>query len=415
VSAVSPLHLFEGFGIELEYMLVDAETLAVLPVTDRVLRAVAGEYVSEIDLGELAWSNELVLHVIELKTNGPARSLVGLPHVFGAHIAHINALLEPHGGCLMPSAMHPWMDPCHETRLWPHEYHPVYEAFNRIFNCQGHGWANVQSVHLNLPFADDAEFARLHAAIRLLLPILPALAASSPIVAGRLSGFLDTRLEMYRTNARRIPSITGRVIPEPVFTRHEYEQGLLRRLYHDIAPYDPDGILQHEWLNARGAIARFDRHAIEIRLLDVQECPLADLAICAAIVEILQGLIAERWSGLADQQTWPVEPLQAILLATIRHAEQAVVSHSRYLRALGFPDGPRCTAGELWHHLLATTSLLADHSPWAGPLRTVLRQGPLARRLVSAMQADPAPERLRTAYRALCHCLATNTMFTGFG
>jgi hypothetical protein len=32
-------------------------------------------------------------------------------------------------------------------------------------------------------------------------------------------------------------------------------------------------VLRHEWVNARGAIARFDRSAIEIRVLDVAECP----------------------------------------------------------------------------------------------------------------------------------------------
>ena len=52
-------------------------------------------------------------------------------------------------------------------------------------------------------------------------------------------------------------------------------------MYDDIAPLDPDAVLQHEWLNARGAIARFDRNTIELRVLDVQECPRADLAICA--------------------------------------------------------------------------------------------------------------------------------------
>ena len=65
------LHLFEGYGIELEYMIVDRDTLDVLPVTDRVLEQVAGETVNEVERGPLGWSNELVLHVIELKTNGP--------------------------------------------------------------------------------------------------------------------------------------------------------------------------------------------------------------------------------------------------------------------------------------------------------------------------------------------------------
>ena len=133
------LRLFEGFGIELEYMIVDADTLSVLPVTDEVLKSFAGSYVSDVEEGEIAWSNELVLHVIELKTNGPASSLEPLPDLFQRDLARIATALEDLGGRLMPTGMHPWMDPATETQLWPHEYSPVYESFNRIFGCQGHG------------------------------------------------------------------------------------------------------------------------------------------------------------------------------------------------------------------------------------------------------------------------------------
>jgi glutamate---cysteine ligase / carboxylate-amine ligase len=412
MSTDTALPLFAGFGIELEYMLVDAETLAVLPVSDQILHAVAGEYASEVDMGEVAWSNELVLHVIELKTNGPAQGLTGLPSAFAAHIAHVNSLLAPLGGRLMPSAMHPWMAPRYETRLWPHEYNPVYVVFDRIFGCHGHGWANLQSVQLNLPFANDAEFGPLHTAIRLLLPMMPALAASSPIVERRLTGFLDTRMEVYRTNAARIPSIAGDIIPEPVFTRHDYQQRILQRLYRDIAPYDPEGILQYEWLNARGAIARFDRNTIEIRVLDVQECPWADLAICAAIVEVLKAMMAERWCRLTEQQAWSASALRTMLLDTIRAADRAVITDTRYLHSFGF-QGQTCTAGELWHHLLAATTILDEQSPWSLPLQTIVQQGPLARRILHALQEDLSPARLRAVYRRLCTCLATNTLFTG--
>src|SRR5262245_16606836 len=35
----TPLHLFEGTGIELEYMIVDAESLSVKPVADELLKS----------------------------------------------------------------------------------------------------------------------------------------------------------------------------------------------------------------------------------------------------------------------------------------------------------------------------------------------------------------------------------------
>ena len=70
--------LFEAVGVELEYMIVDAASLDVLPKSDEIIYAVAREYTSEIERDTLAWSNELVLHVLEIKTNGPAASLAGL-------------------------------------------------------------------------------------------------------------------------------------------------------------------------------------------------------------------------------------------------------------------------------------------------------------------------------------------------
>ena len=68
----------EVFGVELEYMIVDRTSLDVSPVADRVLEAAAGEIVGDVELGEISWSNELALHVIELKTSQPASS-VGTP------------------------------------------------------------------------------------------------------------------------------------------------------------------------------------------------------------------------------------------------------------------------------------------------------------------------------------------------
>ena len=402
-----PLSLFEAFGIELEYMIVAADSLDVRPITDRVLHAVAGAFEAEVELGDISWSNELALHVIELKTTGPVGSLESLSKRFQANVARINDLLLSHDARLMPTAMHPWIDPHAELKLWPHEYNAVYEAYNRIFDCTGHGWANLQSVHLNLPFANDEEFGKLHAAIRLLLPLLPALAASSPIIERRASGICDTRLEVYRTNSRRVPSVSGLVIPEPVYTREAYEREIFAKMYADIAPLDPDGTLQHEWLNSRGAIARFDRNAIEIRVLDIQECPAADLAICSLIVDTLRRLVAEEWSSTAAQQSLATERLASILSSAIRDADGAIIEDPEFLHAFG--GSAPVTAGELWRRL--ATPLLESSSEFGAPLRIILEQGPLSRRILKQFANASTDASLFETYRKLCNCLATGKLF----
>lgn len=401
------LHLFEAFGVELEYMIVEAESLNVCTIADKVLMAAAGcdDPIDEVELGEIAWSNELALHVLELKTNRPAAGLASLAQHFQDNITRVNEILAPHQARLMPTAMHPWMDSLTEMKLWPHVHNPVYEAYNRIFDCRGHGWANLQSVHLNLPFTGDQEFGLLHAAIRLLLPILPAIAASSPIADSACTGMADYRLNVYRNNSKRVPAVTGAVVPEAVFTQHDYEQGILQPLYRDIAPLDPDGILQHEWLNARGAIARFDRDAIEIRVLDIQECPAADLAICQAIHTVLQAMIDNRWSDAPSREAFDENLLADILLATSVDAEKTVIDNARYLQQFGFPES-RATAGELWSHLREQFS---GPQAFAPEIAAILKSGTLATRIVNAFQNDPS--RLAEIYRELCDCLAAGKMF----
>jgi len=407
MSDRAPLHLFAGYGVELEYMIVDRERLDVLPVTDELIRAVHGSYESEIEQGELSWSNELVLHVVELKTNGPADSLEGLDELFQRDVHRIEALLDPLGGRLMPTGMHPWMDPDREMKLWPHEYSRVYESFHRIFDCRGHGWANLQSAHLNLPFFDDAEFGRLHAAIRAVLPILPALAASTPIRDGSPTGMRDTRLDAYRKNSRRIPSVAGSVIPERAFTRADYERMILDRIYADLSPHDPEGVLRYEWANARGAIARFTRNTIEIRVLDTQECPAADLAVLAATVAVLRALVEERWVPLERLQAMDEARLEPVFTGCARDAEDARIEDAAFLEAFGLDGGQR-TAGELWRHLVAT---LLPRSPWRPRLDRILEEGTLATRILRALDGDHTRPRLRGVYERLCECLAQGRMF----
>jgi len=409
MRAAPALTAFAGYGIELEYMIVDRQTLSIMPIADSLLRTASGEITPDVDRGRFGWSNEIVLHLVEIKNARPDSALEPLAAGFQTEVNSINRLLHPLGARLMPGAMHPWMNPAAETHLWPHQNASIYQAYDRIFDCRTHGQANLQSMHLNLPFADDSEFTRLHAAVRLLLPILPALAASSPIADGTPSGFLDTRMEGYRTAVSRVPSVIGQVIPEPAGSRAEYEDRILAPMYRDIAPFDPEGVLQHEWLNARGAIPRFDRNAIEIRVIDLQECPQADLAIAAAATAVIRSLYHVDSATLGEQQAIPTAALANILHACIRDAERALVDDAGYLRLLGFP-GRHCRAGELWHHLIETTSLERS-GPWREPLRVIREHGPLARRILRTLGPDFDPAHLHAVYRKLCDCLEAGRMF----
>lgn len=402
-------HLFEVFGIELEYMLVNASTGKVQASVDELMKLKTGEIVSDVDNGPIEWSNELAAHVVELKTNGPTKDLNSLDQKFHENIIEINDLLKTKNLRLWPTASHPLMNPELEMKLWQHSYSEVYALYNRIFDCRGHGWSNVQSIHINLPFYDDTEFEKLHAAIRVLLPILPALSASSPILDGKYSRIKDSRMKLYLTNQKQIPEMTGKVIPEQVFSYEDYKAKIFDPINTAIAPFDKDQILEHHFLNSRGAIARFDRNAIEIRVLDLQESALADVAIASFIVEILKDLVNEIYSKLKDQKAWHEDVLFEILNQSISEAEEAVIHNKAYLKLFGI-EAESMAVKDVFIHLFenVSTRLNARH---AKAIELILEHGSLSTRILKAINDDFSGTNILKVYQRLGDSLSKNELF----
>jgi gamma-glutamyl:cysteine ligase YbdK (ATP-grasp superfamily) len=291
-----PYRLFEVIGIELEYPVVDAE-LRVQRLVEPLFRRLAGRPVSELEHGAAAFSNELASHVFEIKALEPERSLRTIErHLVQGLRAVLRVLKKDFGARLLPTAMHPFFDPA-EGELWARAGKPIYQTYARLFPVFTHGWMNVQSCHINLPFGTEAETVLLHNAIACLLPYLPALAASSPIYSGRLGPNVCNRLAFYRSNQRRLPRITGGVVPEFMSSYSQYKSDILQPIYRDLEKLRGGPRLRHEWVNSRGAILRFNRRAIEIRVLDSQECPKMDIAFAVFIRAALKLMVRRMQQG----------------------------------------------------------------------------------------------------------------------
>lgn len=403
------ISIFQAAGVELEYMVVDRDTMDIKPVVDTFFKEVCGEYVGDAEWGDISLNNELALHVLEFKTTKPAKNIAGLPKSFLREIQHANRLLEKHNACLMPGAMHPWMDPNKEMRLWPHDSGEIYGTFNKIFNCKGHGWGNLQSAHLNLPFSNDEEFYKLHSAIRLVLPLIPTLAASSPLADGKRAPGKDYRLQVYQNNAKAIFSVTGHMIPEVCRSEDEYQKIILHRIYKDLEPYDPEGILRYEWSNARGAIARFSRGSIEIRLVDVQETPSMDCAILEVFVELLKQLVQERWASFPSYDELSCEQLKKILVSGMVDADDLIIEDCDFLKVFGISTRSACPVKELWRHILQDLPGLSASARKGVEL--ILTEGTLATRLLKALPKTITKSTLKAVYKKLCDCLAQGTPF----
>jgi gamma-glutamyl:cysteine ligase YbdK (ATP-grasp superfamily) len=200
------------------------------------------------------------------------------------------------------------------------------------------------------------------------------------------------------------------VIPELVADRGEYEKRILAPIYEDLAPFDPAGVLRHEWANARGAIARFDRNTIEIRVIDVQECPLADLAVVAAIVAVVRALTLSDSTSPEAQRELTTEALAEVLLQTIRYADGALIEDPNYLDVLGVDTNREHLARDVWAELIERSGQ-HDLSEWSDVLETIVGEGCLARRILRRLGDHPTRDRIHSVYDELCNCLVAGETF----
>jgi gamma-glutamyl:cysteine ligase YbdK (ATP-grasp superfamily) len=190
--------------------------------------------------------------------------------------------------------MHPLLK-LEETSIWTHRHRQIYEAYARLFNLHQHGWLNIQSFQLNLPYATEQDGVKLHNLLANIIPHLPAITASSPIYESKFGNNVDNRLHFYRLNQHEISSVTGDIIPEYVSSLSEYRHRIIEKYSSEMARAGADKrILHKDWVNSRGIIFRFDRRAVETRVMDEQDCIKSDVAVSCFIRALLRGLLDEN-------------------------------------------------------------------------------------------------------------------------
>lgn len=401
--------LLEAFGIELEYMIVDKKNLDVLAIADKLLLKAAGEQCNELERPRVNWSNELSLHVIEVKNKDPEKHIPPLLEHFQSEVRSINENLTEFSAQLLPGAVHPWMNPETEAKLWPHENNLVYKSYDRIFGCKGHGWSNLQSMHINIAFSNDEEFAKLNSAIRVVLPLIPALASSSPIIDASISDYKSSRLSHYLKNQRKIPSIIGSVVPEVASSEADYRKKVLEPMYKDIAPFDTENVLQNEWLNSRGAIPKFNYGCIEIRITDIQEAPLVDLAVASFFVELIKYIVTNSKFDLKKSELIASEDLKLILVDAVGSAENSMIKNKNFLELFNI-KGP-IVASEFLQQLYELLDFSKVDKSYDNSIAQILKQGSLSTRILKAVNKDIRREHLRQVYGRLCDCLHRGQFF----
>jgi glutathione synthase/RimK-type ligase-like ATP-grasp enzyme/gamma-glutamyl:cysteine ligase YbdK (ATP-grasp superfamily) len=410
---------FEVAGMELEYAVVDRD-LNPASLVEEAFRAIAGRPTSDVELHGFGYSNEIADHVFELKTLTPMASLQTVEDLLAQGVQRFSRLLRDRFDArLLPTGMHPWMDP-RQARLWSRSNTAIYKTYARIFDVKTHGWMNVHAAHLNLPLGREEEGVALHNAAALLVPYLPALAASSPVFDGRLQRYADGRMAWILEHQVRLPESQGQIVPEFIDSFADYRKRILAPMYAALDRIDDAQRLRHEFLNARGAVIRFARKALEIRVVDTQECVKLDVAIAVFVRSVLRQLTRRL---LAGKMALPAHGLLvADLRATVEHGSAARVMAPHIGEGVDRGRDGMASARAVLQALLlsARKGIRKDEAPYLDLVERMLRTGTLSERLRAALEpyaADEAAwrERLRAVYSDLADCLVRNEPWPGRG
>ncbi len=412
----TPYGAFEVMGLELEYPVVDRDLNCVSAV-EGLLADLGGRPCSDVDLGLLGISNEIMDHVLEIKNAVPLSSPERLEEVLMEGVRRTSIVLAGrHGARLLPGGMHPWFRPEH-TRLWTRSNRPIYQTYSRLFDVRTHGWANVQAVHVNLPCGRDEEAVAMMRAARLLVPYLPALAASSPMFEGELQPAVDNRLSWILEHQVKLPESCAELVPEPITSLKQYKKDVLGRMYEALDRLPDTEAIRHEFLNARAAVFKLSRDSMEIRVLDVQECPKMDVAIGVFVKRALRRLV----KLLPKLPEAPQEALVADLRAVVKLGSRATV-----LAPWAPLDAARDAEGRLpvrallgWLLELAAHRAGAEDVPYLELVEGIARDGSLSERIAEALRphvgaADEVfTEAARQVWISLADCLVENRPWVG--
>jgi gamma-glutamyl:cysteine ligase YbdK (ATP-grasp superfamily) len=269
-------------GTEHEYSIND-KNHRPLAISDKIIERISGEVQHQVPFGGIWVAKELQKHALELIPARPGKLNFLEENLYQGLCELYRATNYEYG--FMGLGMHPLLT-LDQTTYWDHDEQEYYEAYDRLFNIRQHGWLNIQALQINYPFENKDDMVITFNKIRSLIPYLVAVSASSPLVEGKTTSYMDNRLVYYRQNQSQIPGICHGILPEKLDSVEDYEQ-INQDIYTELKRCGAE-ILCSEWVNSRGVIVRFSRNCLELKAIDEQECLHSDMAISAFLLALLR-------------------------------------------------------------------------------------------------------------------------------
>jgi hypothetical protein len=195
-----------------------------------------------------------------------------------------------------------------------------------------------------------------------------------------------------------VPSVTGDVVPEYASSFEQYRKEVIGQYSRELAGAGAGKtLLFKEWVNSRGVIFRFDRAALEVRVMDEQECVKSDVALSCFIRAALRGLLAD-----------PVEMLPHDLLVSDFNAMMTNGLNAK----THHPEGK--TARQVCQHFydLALENAEAAEKKYMWIVKKRIDEGNLSElirgKILAKSQRTDFMEAVLTVYSALTECLVDN-------
>jgi len=319
-------------GTEHEYSIND-KNYRPLAISDKILQQISGEVQYEVPFGGIRVAKELQKHVLELIPATPGSISLLEENLYHGLCELYRATNYEYG--FLGLGMHPLLT-LDQTTYWDHDEQEYYQAYDRLFNIRQHGWLNIQALQINYPYESPDDLVTAFNKIRSLIPYLVAVSASSPLVEGKTTSYMDNRLVYYRENQAQIPEICHGVLPEKLDRMDDYVR-INQDIYEELKRCRGE-ILCHEWVNSRGVIVRFTRKCLEVKAIDEQECLHSDMAISAFLLALLRSDLeleeeeSHLLAMLEDAMRHGVAGMRPELEKLLRIAQKsATIEEMRYL------------------------------------------------------------------------------------
>jgi glutamate---cysteine ligase / carboxylate-amine ligase len=239
-----------SIGIEEELMILDAETLALSPAVYELLEETRG---LNLD-GQV--KTELFASVVELATGICTSAAEAYENLLSLRTAAA-AAAERKGLVLAAAGSHPFSPPAVQEIAHEERYSAFVEYAGMSARRQG-----VSGVHVHVGMPDGETSYRVLEALLPWLPVVLALSANSPYLAGEETGLLSTRAEVLGILPRSgAPPAFGSYAAWAAFVERVQESGLAltddyRSFWWDVRPHPMYGTLEIRTPDQPTALAR---------------------------------------------------------------------------------------------------------------------------------------------------------------